>query len=93
MVKHVVMWKLKDEEKNEQNLAKLKNKLEDLNGNIPGLECLEVGIGFNGYDAVLISTHSDKKALEDYAVHPRHTELLDFVKSITETRAACDFEF
>ncbi len=93
MVKHVVMWKLKEDKKNEENLTQLKNIIEALFGKIPGLLSIEVGIGYSGFDAVLISTHTDKKALEDYAVHPEHVKVVDFVRSIVETRTACDFEY
>ena len=49
MVRHIVLWNLHEENK-EENAAAIKAALEDLNGKIPGLRFLQVGRCYNGYD-------------------------------------------
>ncbi len=95
MIKHVVMWRLKEENR-EQNAKKAKEVLESLVGKIGGLLSLEVGI--NSYvdknpnaDCVLISTHTDFAALEQYQTHPEHQKAVDFIKKIVESRGCVDF--
>ena len=54
MVRHIVMWNLKEENK-EQNALEIKQALEALNGQIEGLIKLEVNRGYNekGFDLCL----------------------------------------
>ncbi len=92
MVKHVVMWNLKDEFKSQENLNKMQQGLKGLVGTIPGLKSVSFGKGFSGYDACLISEHDDKQAVEVYQKHPAHLEVATFIRSIVEQRASCDFE-
>ena len=54
MVRHIVLWNLHEENK-EENAAAIKATLEDLNGKIPGLRFLQVGRCYNGYDLCLYS--------------------------------------
>ncbi len=54
MVRHIVLWNLHEENK-EENAAAIKAALEDLNGKIPGLRFLQVGRCYNGYDLCLYS--------------------------------------
>lgn len=95
MVKHIVMWKIKDENKQE-NLEKAKVILEGLNGKIPGLISLEVGIDFVGSDAsaelCLYSVLESKEALSVYAVHPEHLKAVEFMKTIVTERKSADYE-
>jgi len=68
MIKHIVMWKLKDfaagSNKNE-NAVKIKTELEMLKSKIPEIKKLEVGININesetAYDIVLYSEFETKK--------------------------------
>lgn len=98
MVKHIVMWKLKDEAHGNDkatNARLIKEKLEALNGKIEGLLKLEVGIDFLGggnFDVVLYSKLSKKEDLDTYQNHPLHQALLPFVKEAVTERKAVDFE-
>lgn len=98
MVKHIVMWKLKDEAhgNNKANNAKLiKEKLEDLNGKIESLLKAEVGIDFLGggnFDVVLYSEVSSREALDSYQQHPLHQAVLPFIREAVVDRKAVDFE-
>lgn len=99
MVKHIVMWKIKDShdglDKNELGL-KLKDTLEDLKGKISQIKELEVGINFNPSDAacdvVLYSSFDSKDDLQIYLKHPDHVKVADFVSEIRTERRVVDYE-
>lgn len=99
MIKHVVMWKLKDnaEGKSKKNNAiKIKKELEDLKNSIPEIKEIEVGINFAdspfSYDIVLISDFENREALDVYKNHPDHLDVAVFVKKIVSERAVVDYE-
>ncbi len=94
MLKHIVTWKMKEENKAE-NMAGIKSRLEALVGVIDEIKSLQVGINENGgeYDIVLITEFESKKDLEIYDQHPAHQEVRKFVRSVVESRIAVDFNF
>lgn len=99
MVKHVILWKLKDEldaeHKNEVK-AGIKEGLEGLKGRIPGLVDIHVytdGLASSNADVMLDSTFESEEALKGYAVHPEHVAVADGkVRPYTQTRTCMDFE-
>ena len=78
MVKHVILWQLKDELSAEEKAAVkagIKEGLEALAGKIPGLTEIKVqteGLASSNADVMLDSTFEDEAALKGYAVHPEH---------------------
>ncbi|MGN0345056.1 MAG: Dabb family protein [Lachnospiraceae bacterium] len=99
MVKHVILWNLKDEYSVEEKArikADIKESLEALVGKIPGL--LEMKINIEGLpsstaDLMLDSTFESAEALKGYAVHPEHVAVADGkVRPFTATRACLDYE-
>ncbi len=99
MVKHVILWQLKDELTAEQKeVAKIaiKKGLEGLEGRVPGL--VEIKVNINGLetsnaDIMLDSTLVDVDALKGYAVHPDHVAVANsVVKPNTKVRVCMDFE-
>lgn len=92
MITHLVFWKLKDENK-EENAPQIKERLEALAGKIPGLLEVTVGRNFNGgeYDLALVSRFESIDALHAYDQHPEHQKVRAFVRSVIEKRAAVDF--
>jgi len=99
MVKHIVMWRLKPEAEGQnraENMVRLKEMLEGLNGRIPGLIRLEVGIDYIGgetsSDLVLYSELVDREALDSYQSHPEHQAVVPFVRAVTSERRAVDFD-
>ena len=99
MVKHVILWQLKDELSlaEKENIKKgIKEGLEGLQGVIPGL--LEIKVNTNGLassnaDVMLDSSFESEEALKAYAVHPAHVKVADEkVRPFTKTRACLDFE-
>ncbi len=97
MIKHIVMWRLREEAGDKAtNARELKRQLESLNGRIPGLLKLEVGIDFSkeseSSDVVLYSEFESNAALQAYQVHPAHNEVVPFVKSVRGERRVVDYE-
>lgn len=96
MVKHVILWKLKDEYNTPEVKQGIKTALEGLMGEIPGLTEISVqatGLASSNADVMLYSVFEDEAALKDYAVHPKHVFAADtFVRPYTRTRLCLDFE-
>ncbi len=92
MVRHVVMWKLRDRDA----APGLKARLEELNGRIPGLIRLEVGIdvsqGEQSADLVLISEHDNLAALAAYQAHPEHLAIGVLMREAALSRIVVDYE-
>lgn len=98
MIKHIVMWKLKDfaEGKNKiENAKEIKVMLENLKDKIEEIEFIEVGININpseqAYDVVLYSEFKDEDALETYQRHPEHVKVGEFIGRVREERAVADY--
>ena len=99
MVKHMVMWRLHDEVdgvgKNDK-AVEIKQALEALNGKIPGLIHLEVGLDFDGSsqaaDIVLYSELESREALAAYQAHPLHQAVIPLVKGAAKERVVVDYE-
>ena len=99
MIKHIVMWKLKEEaERNNKkvNTSIIKNKLNALVPVIQEILSLEIGENFNpteaAYDVVLITTHNDRDGLAGYVNHPAHQEAASFIGKVVAERKVVDFE-
>lgn len=96
MVKHIILWTLKDEFNNDQVKKEMKESLEGLKGVVPGLLEIEVQIeklDSSNVDVMLYSVLESEEALKGYAVHPAHVEVADTkVRPFTATRACIDFE-
>ena len=73
MVRHIVMYRLKDENK-EENARQMKEKLEGLNGKIEGLHGLRIDRDCNShqYDVCLTADFDNLAALKSYKNHPLH---------------------
>lgn len=97
MVKHVILWALKDmpAEQAAAVKASIKTHLESLAGKIPGL--LEITVhtdklDSSNADVMLDSSFEDEAALKRYAVHPEHVAVADtYVRPYTATRTCLDF--
>ncbi|HHE31413.1 MAG TPA: Dabb family protein [Chlorobaculum parvum] len=99
MVKHIVMWRLKQEAHGnsaEHNARLIKEKLEALSGRIRGLLAIDVGLDFSctdsSADVVLLSEFTDKAALEAYQRHPEHQALIPFIGGASSERRVVDYE-
>ena len=99
MVKHIILWQLKDELSAEEKVtvkAGIKEGLEALAGKIPGLLEIKVqteGLASSNADVMLDSSFEDEAALKVYAAHPEHVAVADGkVRPYTKTRVCLDFE-
>lgn len=99
MVKHVILWKLKDEyrETEKEEIKKnIKTGIEGLLGKIPGLLDIKVyttGLASSTADLMLDSSFESEEALKGYAVHPEHVEVANtLVRPFTASRSCLDFE-
>ena len=99
MVKHVILWQIKDEYEGAelQSIKEgIKEGLEGLAGKIPGL--IEIKVNVNGLassnaDLMLDSSFESEEALKGYAVHPDHVEVANTkVRPYTATRVCMDYE-
>ena len=94
MIKHVVMWKFKENE--EENMKKFLKGLNDLKQIIPEIKNMETGININPkneYDAILISEFETMEDLEKYKTNPEHVKVSTLCKKIRIDRQAIDYEF
>lgn len=98
ILKHIVMWKFKDEAEGRtraENAEWMKEHLEALVGKIPELLSAEVGINIKeseaAYDAVLTATFRNIEDLETYKKHPLHQEVSNYCKGVRLSRVVCDY--
>ncbi len=96
MVKHIILWTLKEECNQEQVKKQMKAALEGLVGVVPGLLKMRIEINplaSSNADVMLYSEFENEKALKGYAVHPAHVEVADTkVRPFTKTRMCMDFQ-
>lgn len=99
MVKHVILWTLKDQYSGaqmEEIKAGIKEGLEGLKGQIPGLVDIKVytnGLSSSNTDLMMDSTFENEEALKNYATHPAHVAVADNkVRPFTASRNCLDFE-
>ena len=99
MVKHVILWQLKDEysqERKEQLKEGIRTGLEGLKGKIPGLVDIQVytqGLASSNADLMLDTVFENEEALKGYGVHPEHVKVADSrVRPYTKVRLCMDYE-
>ena len=99
MVKHVILWQLKDElsvDEKAEIKAGIKAGLEGLAEQIPGLVSIKVntnGLPSSNADLMLDSVFETEDALKGYSVHPAHVAVANSkVRPYTKNRVCLDFE-
>ena len=99
MVKHIILWTLKEMSDEEKSSVKseIKKGLEDLKGKIPGLIDIKVNatgrLPSSNADLMLDSTFESADALKVYASHPLHVAVADGkVRPFNASRTCLDFE-
>ena len=98
MVKHVILWKLKEEftkEQKEEIKSQIKEGLEGLLGKVPGLMEIHVytrGLPSSNVDLMLDSAFEDEEALKEYSIHPAHVAVAEErVRPYTLQRSCLDY--
>ena len=99
MVKHIILWTLKEEYTDAQKAeirAGIKEGLEGLKGQIPGMIDISVRTEYlpsSTVDVMLDTTFENAEALAACATHPKHVVVADSkVRPYTANRACMDFE-
>ncbi len=99
MVKHIILWKLKETlspEEKESVKKDIKEHLESLGGKIPGLMEITVRkdpMPSSNADVMLDCTLESGEALAGYQKHPEHVKAADaYVRPYTEIRMCMDYE-
>jgi hypothetical protein len=98
MIRHIVMWTLRGETaaQKARNISTLLNSFESLNGRIPGLLQLHIGVDQSGADyacdVVLVSEFASAEALAAYAIHPEHLRVKAELGDMRISRHQVDYE-
>ena len=100
MIKHIVLFKLKEFE-NEDQKAVVRNKIKQallaLKEKIEVLRYIEVGQNYehmsSSQDIGLITHFETLSDLEIYRIHPEHLKVVELIRINTIGRAVIDFEF
>ncbi len=99
MVRHLILWKLKEslsDSEKEKVLSDMKEHLEALVGKVPGLTDLTIVINkmeSSNADVMLDSVLESEDALKCYQCHPDHVAVADtYVRPFTEVRMCLDYE-
>ena len=99
MVKHIILWKIKEGKSEEEKLEikqTAKKELEALYGQIDGLTSMKIqseALATSNADLMLDSSFDDAEALSYYATHPAHVHVADtYIRPFMEQRLCLDFE-
>jgi heme-degrading monooxygenase HmoA len=99
MIKHIVIWKLKEEAEGADratNASEMKHRLDECAAIVPGIITFEVTLAQADleatYDVVLYSEFADRAALAAYIAHPVHQAVVPFIGAIREGRQCMDYE-
>ncbi len=97
MVKHIVMWNLKEELSEEEKVLgakRFKKDVEALKDIVSGAIEIKVtidGIKSSTADLLLESSFESVEALKAYEVHPEHLKIVAFAKTILCNRLCMDY--
>jgi quinol monooxygenase YgiN len=97
MVKHIVVWRVKDAPGSKlANTQEIKHLLESMRGKIPGMLELEVGVNYLedpfASECALYSTFTDRAALVAYQSHPVHIAVKPAIGALTTERRVVDYD-
>ncbi len=95
MLRHIVMIKLNGDVDMMPVSEKIRFMLDGLENSIDDLLKMEVGINISAkasaFDIVLTADFMDEDGLNVYRVHPKHVEVLDYLKEVMEKAAVVDY--
>jgi len=93
MVKHIVIYTLKEGVDKAEAVETIRSVLEPLVGKIPGLLHLEIRAAYQGgMDYALYSEFESREALAAYAGHPLHQEAKSHFWHFLDSRVCADYE-
>lgn len=98
MLRHIVMWKFKDQAEGatkDENMRKAAEMLQALQGMIPQILSMNIGRDVTGkegsYDMALEIDFAGQAELAYYTEHPEHKKVSAFISSVRSARVSCDF--
>ncbi|HAQ65571.1 MAG TPA: stress responsive protein [Bacteroidales bacterium] len=99
MLRHLVMWKLKDFAEGNtksENARLIKERLEALGSFFPGIRDMEVGVNqetseYANFDAVLDISFDNYDEMVKYQTHPEHQKLAEWIGKVKEARSSVDY--
>jgi len=97
VIRHIVMWNVggSSPQDKQKNIQRLCSGFSALNGRIPGLIHMEVGVDQSGVDyacdVVLYSEFESEAALAAYATHPEHLKLRDEIAGVRTDKHQVDY--
>lgn len=95
MLKHVVIYKLKDT--SDATVSKVKNTFYSMVGRVESIVDLQCGYDIlrspRSFDFCLIITFADQEALKEYQSHPVHLSIKAYISTIATHAASVDFEY
>ncbi len=99
MIKHIVLWKFKENAEGAPratNLNKARLLLSELPSQIPGIVQYEIGKNVvpsdQAYDLALYAEFVDLAHLKAYQEHPAHRKVVEWLRRVHEGRAVVDYE-
>ncbi|GAA3654988.1 Dabb family protein [Microbacterium marinilacus] len=99
MIRHIVLFQLAstDPAERAEQFAESRRRVRALVGVVPGVRELDVHANAldddRNADIAIVGDFDDLAAVEAYATHPAHVEVIEYIASIrTDVRAAIDFE-
>ena len=95
MIRHIVMFKIKDEFKSE--IPQLVKNFYGMKGKIEGMLDLEAGADVlhseRSYDLALITVFDGMASFQAYQNHPVHLPVKKRMHEVRSASVACDYEF
>ena len=94
MIRHIVLFKIKDEFKDE--IPRMVKNFYAMSGKIEGMVSLEAGADFlhsdRSYDVALVTEFVSREALDAYQAHPAHLPVKKRMGEVRVSSVACDYE-
>lgn len=99
MIRHIVMFKLKDFNLESEKMAAaalVKKRLDELPSMINEIRHYEAGIDIRklnwSYDIILTMDFDTLADLETYIIHPDHKKFIEFNKDFSVDKVCIDYE-
>ena len=93
MIKHIVIYTLKEGTDKPAAVELIRSVLEPLVGVIPGLLTMQIRPAYQGgMDYALYSEFESRQALAEYANHPAHLAAKEHFWHMLDQRVCADFE-
>lgn len=98
MIKHIVMWRLKDRANGKtrrENAEHVRRAFAELEQSVPKIAFMEVGINFDDSDAhadiVLNSAFESVEDLRAYQQHPAHQRIVALLETMRTEKRVVDY--